>query len=130
MENNFGYNRHKYFAEYVKEEPKKKKKKESEPIEVTPWIAAAVFAIVAIIMGFFIYDYLQKLKLEESPLKVGQIWEEEVIRTPEFRTEVETLYIKNKIIDITPTRVTYIHGGTDTLESDHLSFMCTSRKLR
>ena len=92
MENKFGYNRHKYFAEYIKEEPKKTKK-ESEPIEVTPWIAAAVFAIVAIIMGFFIYNYLQELKLEESPLKVGQIWEEEVIRIPEFRTELETLYI-------------------------------------
>lgn len=129
MENNFGYNRHKYFAEYIKEEPKKTKK-ESEPIEVTPWIAAAVFTIVAIIMGFFIYNYLQELKLEESPLKVGQIWEEEVIRIPEFRTELETLYVKNKIIDLTPTRVTYIHGGTDTLQADHMSFMCTSRKLR
>ena len=129
MENNFGYNRHKYFAEYIKEEPKKTKK-ESEPIEVTPWIAAAVFTIVAIIMGFFIYDYLQQLKLEESPLKVGQIWEEEVIRIPEFRTELETLYVKNIIIDLTPTRVTYIHGGVDTLVADHISFTCTSRKLR
>ena len=128
MENKFGYNRHRY-AEYIKEE-KTKKDKESEPIEVTPWIAAAVFTIVAIIMGFFIYNYLQELKLEESPLKVGQIWEEEVIRIPEFRTELETLYVKNKIIDLTPTRVTYIHGGTDTLQADHMSFMCTSRKLR
>lgn len=128
MENKFGYNRHRY-AEYIKEE-KTKKDKESKPIEVTPWIAAAVFTIVALIMGFFIYDYLQQLKLEESPLKVGQIWEEEVIRIPEFRTELETLYVKNKIIDLTPTRVTYIHGGTDTLQADHMSFMCTSRKLR
>lgn len=128
MENKFGYNRHRY-AEYIKQE-KTKKDKESEPIEVTPWIAAAVFTIVALIMGFFIYDYLQQLKLEESPLKVGQIWEEEVIRIPEFRTELETLYVKNKIIDLTPTRVTYIHGGTDTLQADHMSFMCTSRKLR
>lgn len=128
MENKFGYNRHRY-AEYIKQE-KTKKDKESEPIEVTPWIAAAIFTIVALIMGFFIYDYLQQLKLEESPLKVGQIWEEEVIRIPEFRTEIETLYIKNKIIDLTPTRVTYIHGGTDTLQADHMSFMCTSRKLR
>jgi hypothetical protein len=50
--------------------------------------------------------------------------------TPEFRAQVETLYVKNKIIGLTGTRVTYIHGGEDTLESDHLSFMCTSRKLR
>lgn len=128
MENNFGYNRHRY-AEYIKEEPKKTKK-ESEPIEVTPWIVSAVFTIVALIMGFFIYDYLQQLKLEESPLKVGQVWEEEVIRIPEFRTELETVYVKNTVIDLTPTRVTYIHGGTDTLQSDHMSFMCTSRKLR
>lgn len=128
MENNFGYNRHKYFADYIKEEPKKKK--ESEPIEVTPWIAAAIFTIVAVIMGFFIYDYLQQLKLEESPLKVGQIWEEEVRFTNQFTTEIETTYVKNKIIDLTPTRVIYIHSGEDTLESDHLSFMTDSRKLR
>lgn len=129
MENNFGYNRHKYFAEYIKEEPKKKKK-ESESIEIAPKIVVAVFTIVAIIMGFFIYNYLQELKLEESPLRVGQIWEEEVIRIPEFRTELETLYVKNIIIDLTPTRVTYIHGGVDTLVADHISFTCTSRKLR
>jgi hypothetical protein len=130
MENNFGYNRHK-LVDYLKEEPKKKKKKkESEPIEVAPMIVAGIFTVVALIMGFFIYTYLQDLKLEESPLKVGQIWEEEVIMTPEFRTQVETLYVKNKIIDLTATRVTYVHGGKDTLESDHLSFMCTSRKLR
>jgi heme/copper-type cytochrome/quinol oxidase subunit 2 len=128
MENNFGYNRHKYFADYIKEEPKKKK--ESEPIEVTPWIVAAIFTIVAVIMGFFIYRYLQQLKLEESPLKVGQVWEEEIIRIPEFRVDRETIYVKNKIIDLTPTRVTYIHGGEDTLVSDHLSFMTDSRKLR
>ena len=127
MENNFGYNRHK-FVDYLKEEPKKKK--ESKPIEVGPVIVGIIFFIVALVMGFFFYSYLQDLKLEESPLKVGQIWEEEVIMTPEFRTEVETLYVKNKIIDVTATRVTYIHGGEDTLQSDHLSFMCTSRKLR
>jgi len=125
-QNKFGYNRHKY-AEYIKPEIKKPKK---EPIEVTPWIVAAVFTIAAIVLGFFIYDYLQQLKLEESPLKVGQIWEEEVIRIPEFRAEVETVYIKNTVIDLTPTRVTYVHGGTDTLQADHMSFMCTSRKLR
>lgn len=128
MENNFGYNRHK-LVDYLKEEPKKKKKK-SEPIEVAPMIVAGIFTVVALIMGFFIYFYLQDLKLEESPLKVGQIWEEEVIMTPEFRAQVETLYVKNRIIDLTATRVTYIHGGEDTLQSDHLSFMCTSRKLR
>jgi hypothetical protein len=127
MENNFGYNRHK-LVDYLKEEPKKKK--ESKPIEVGPVIVAIIFFIVALVMGFFFYSYLQDLKLEESPLKVGQIWEEEVIMTPEFRTEVETLYVKNKIIDVTATRVTYIHGGEDTLQSDHLSFMCNSRKLR
>ena len=128
MENNFGYNRHR-LVDYLKEEPKKKKKK-SEPIEVAPMIVAGIFIIVALVMGFFIHSYLQELKLEESPLKVGQIWEQEVIRTPEFRAEVETVYIKNTIIDLTPKRVIYIHGGEDTLESDHLSFMCTSRKLR
>jgi hypothetical protein len=127
MENNFGYNRHR-LVDYLKEEPKKKK--ESKPIEVAPMIAVSIFGIVAVVMGFFFYSYLQDIKLEESPLKVGQIWEEEIIITPEFRAEVETLYIKNTIIDLTPTRVTYIHGGEDTLESDHLSFMCTSRKLR
>jgi hypothetical protein len=127
MENNFGYNRHK-LVDYLKEEPKKKK--ESKPIEVGPVIVAIIFFIVALVMGFFFYSYLQDIKLEESPLKVGQIWEEEVIMTPEFRTQVETLYVKNKIIDVTATRVTYIHGGEDTLQSDHLSFMCTSRKLR
>jgi len=130
MENNFGYNRSR-LVDYLKEEPKKKKKKkDSEPIEVAPMIVAGIFTVVALVMGFFIYSYLQDLKLEESPLKVGQIWEEEVIMTPEFRAQVETLYVKNKIIDLTATRVTYIHGGEDTLESDHLSFMCTSRKLR
>ena len=128
MENNFGYNRHR-LAEYLKEEPKKKKKK-SEPIELAPKVVVTIFSVVAIIMGFFFYTYLQDLKLEESPLKVGQIWEEEVIMTPEFRTQVETLYVKNRIIDLTATRVTYIHGGEDTLQSDHLSFMCNSRKLR
>jgi hypothetical protein len=127
MENNFGYNRHK-LVDYLKEEPKKKK--ESKPIEVGPVIVGIIFFIVALVMGFFFYSYLQDIKLEESPLKVGQIWEEEVIMTPEFRTQVETLYVKNKIIDLTATRVTYIHGGEDTLQSDHLSFMCTSRKLR
>ncbi len=128
MESNFKYGRQS-LVDYLKEEPKKKKKK-SEPIEVAPMVVAGIFIIVALIMGFFIYSYLQDLKLEESPLKVGQIWEEEVIITPEFRAQVETLYVKNKIIDLTATRVTYIHGGEDTLESDHLSFMCTSRKLR
>jgi len=128
MESNFKYGRQS-LVDYLKEEPKKKKKK-SEPIEVAPMVVAGIFIIVALIMGFFIYSYLQDLKLEESPLKVGQIWEEEVIMTPEFRAQVETLYVKNKIIDLTATRVTYIHGGEDTLESDHLSFMCTSRKLR
>lgn len=126
MESKFGYNRHRY-AEYIKPEIKKPEKK---PVEVTPWIVVTIFSVVAIIMGFFTYRYLQQLKLEESPLKVGQIWEEEVIRTPEFRAEIETTYVKNKIIDLTPTRVIYIHGGEDTLESDHTSFMCTSRKLR
>jgi hypothetical protein len=127
MESNFRYGRQS-LVDYLKEEPKKKKK--SEPIEVAPMIVAGIFTVVALVMGFFIYSYLQDLKLEESPLKVGQIWEEEVIMTPEFRAQVETLYVKNKIIDLTATRVTYIHGGEDTLESDHLSFMCTSRKLR
>jgi hypothetical protein len=93
-------------------------------------IVAIIFFIVAVVMGFFIYDYLQALKLEESPLKVGQIWEEEVIAIPEFRAQVDTVYVKNTIIGLTPTRVTYIHGGEDTLQSDHLSFVCTSRKLR
>jgi hypothetical protein len=131
MENNFGYNRHK-LVDYLKEEPKKKKKKkkDSEPIELAPKVVVTIFSVVAIIMGFFFYTYLQDLKLEESPLKIGQIWEEEVIMTPEFRTQVETLYVKNKIIDLTASRVTYVHGGEDTLESDHLSFICTSRKLR
>ena len=128
MESNFKYGRQS-LVDYLKEEPKKKKKK-SEPIEVAPMIVAGIFTVVALIMGFFIYFYLQDLKLEESPLKVGQIWEEEVIMTPEFRAQVETLYVKNRIIDLTATRVTYIHGGEDTLQSDHLSFMCTSRKLR
>ena len=128
MESNFKYGRQS-LVDYLKEEPKKKKKK-SEPIEVAPMIVAGIFTVVALIMGFFIYSYLQDLKLEESPLKVGQIWEEEVIMTPEFRAQVETLYVKNRIIDLTATRVTYIHGGEDTLQSDHLSFMCTSRKLR
>jgi hypothetical protein len=123
----FGYNRHK-LSDYLKEKPKKKK--ETKPIEVGPVIVASIFFIVAIVMGFFIYDYLQALKLEESPLKVGQIWEEEVIRTPEFRIQAETVYVKNTIVDVTPTRVIYLHGGEDTLQSDHLSFMCNSRKLR
>ena len=127
MESNFRYRRQS-LVDYLKEEPKKKK--ESKPIEVAPMIVAGIFIVVALIMGFFIYGYLQDLKLEESPLKVGQIWEEEVIMTPEFRAQVETLYVKNKIINLTATRVIYIHGGEDTLESDHLSFMCTSRKLR
>ena len=127
MESNFRYRRQS-LVDYLKEEPKKKK--ESKPIEVAPMIVAGIFIVVALIMGFFIYGYLQDLKLEESPLKVGQIWEEEVIMIPEFRAQVETLYVKNKIINLTATRVIYIHGGEDTLESDHLSFMCTSRKLR
>lgn len=125
-ENKFGYNRHRY-AEYIKPESIKPKKK---PVDITPWIVAIVFLTTVIVMGFFTYNYLQELKLEESPLKVGQIWEEEVIAIPEFRAQVETSYVKNTIIDITPTRVTYIHGGEDTLQSDHLSFVCTSRKLR
>lgn len=125
-ENKFGYNRHRY-AEYIKPELIKPKKK---PVDVTPWIVAIVFLTTVIVMGFFTYNYLQELKLEESPLKVGQIWEEEIIRIPEFRTEIETVYVKNTVIDVTATRVKYIHGGTDTLESDHMSFMCTSRKLR
>ena len=128
MESKFIGNRHRY-AEYIKEEPKKKKQ-EKEPIEVGPKIVVAIFIVVALIMGFFIYNYLQELKLEESPLKVGQKWEEEVIFTNEFTSQMETTYVKNTIIDLTPTRVKYIHGGTDTLESDHISFMCTSRKLR
>lgn len=128
MESKFIGNRHRY-AEYIKEEPKKKKQ-EKEPIEVGPVIVVSIFSIVALIMGFFIYNYLQELKLEESPLKVGQIWEEEVIIHAQFTSEIETTYVKNTIIDLTPTRVKYIHGGIDTLESDHLSFMCTSRKLR
>ena len=123
----FGYNRHK-LSDYLKEKPKEKKK--SKPVEVGPMIVAIIFFIVAVVMGFFIYDYLQALKLEESPLKVGQIWEEEVIAIPEFRAQVDTVYVKNTIIGLTPTRVTYIHGGEDTLQSDHLSFVCTSRKLR
>lgn len=124
----FGYNRQR-LADYLKEDkPKKKEKKED--IEIAPKIVAIVFLIIAAVLGFFIHGYLQQLKLEESPLKVGQIWEEEVIIEPEFTAHIETLYVKNTIIDLTPTRVKYIHGGEDTLEADHLSFMCTSRKLR
>jgi len=124
----FGYNRQR-LSDYLKEDKPKKKEKKKD-IEVAPLIVAVIFLVIAAIMGFFIHNYLQELKLEESPLKVGQIWEEEVIIEPEFTAHVETLYVKNTIIDLTPTRVTYIHGGEDTLESDHLSFMCTSRKLR
>ena len=67
----FGYNRQR-LADYLKEDKPKKKKEKKEDIEIAPKIVAVIFLVIAAIMGFFIHNFLQELKLEESPLKVGQ----------------------------------------------------------
>ena len=131
MENNFGYNRHK-LVDYLKEEPKKKK--ESKPIEVGPVIVASIFFIVAIVMGLFFYSYLQDIKLEESPLKVGQIWKEEIIQQSIYTLQPETIVVKKEIIDLDYNTVYYHQVEPETTytfyEADPYTFMCNSRKLR
>lgn len=132
MENNFGYNRHR-LAEYLKEEPKKKKKK-SEPIEVAPMIVAGIFTVVALIMGFFIYFYLRDLKSKESSLKVGQVWKEEIIQQSIYTLQPETIVVKKEIIDLDYNTVYYHQVEPETTytfyEADPYTFKQNSYKVK
>lgn len=112
------------------------KKKVEEPInnKVNSIILVIIlFSLVAVI-AYIIHKYKKDSVLEESGLRVGQIWTEKIVQQSIYTLQPETLVVKKEIVNLEDNIVYYHQEEPETTytfyQADYNTFKENSFKIK
>lgn len=125
--------RERYRREYLNS-PRKEIPKPKIENKVGNVVLVFILLVLMAVTGWFIHTYKQNKKLEESGLRVGQIWKEQIIRQSFYTLEPETLMVKKEITKLKDNRVYYNQIEPETTytfyQADFNTFKDNSFKVK
>lgn len=93
-----------------------------------------ILLVLMAVTGWFIHTYKQNKKLEDSGLRIGQVWTEKIVQQSIYTLEPETIIVKKEIVNLENNRVYYHQEEPETTytfyEADYNSFKENSTKIK
>ena len=93
-----------------------------------------ILLVLMAVTGWFIHTHKQNKKLEDSGLRIGQVWTEKIVQQSIYTLQPETIIVKKEIVNLENNRVYYHQEEPETTytfyEADYNSFKENSTKIK